>query len=510
MGESAPTVIGLDVGTSTVEAVVFTVDGAPGPATSRDVATVASADGTVTQDPDDLHRVVLDVLADAVARTDRRVDAIAVTTAMHALVGLDDDDRAVTPLVTWADTRATDIVADWRRDGTAGFVHQRTGVPLHPMAPVAKLAWFTAHRDTPPVARWADLKALVSSWLTGAAVTEISTASGWGLMDLRTGTWDPDALRLAGVTPDDLPPIVPTTAARPLVRSAADRTGLDVGTPVVAGAADGPCANLGVGATEPGVAGLSLGTSGAVRVVVDHVPEPVPDGLFCYALDAKRRVLGGALSNGGNIVDWLADVFTDPVASSADDRHRDRFSAVDALAAAAPPGSDGLVMVPYLVAERAPLWDPTVPAAYLGLRRRHRRPHLVRAAFEGVAAGLGAITDRIAAVQPVTAVRATGGAFASPLWRTLVAAAVARPVTIPDVVGGSATGAAALGLVALGVTDDPVAARAMLTAETTAEAGAEPVPVPSGLRDAAVATRRSLGSLAARDDRVADAFGTAR
>lgn len=502
MTPTVPLVIGLDVGTSSVKAVVFGTDGTPGTVVRRAVSTTSDGHGQITQDVDQLRDATLGALAEAVAQAPRRPDAVAVCTAMHGLAGLDEAGRPLTQLAIWADHRATGIVGAWKQAGTAAFVHDRTGVPLHPMAPLAKLAWFAeVEPDTAErVARWVDIKALVLQWLTGEAVTEISSASGWGLMDIRSHVWDRDALELARVDETRLPEIESPTATRPVTAGSAEAVGLSAGTPVILGAGDGPLGNVGVGAIRPGVAGLSLGTSGAVRVVVDQVPESVP-GLFCYALTEDTWVLGGAVSNGGNITRWLADaVLADP----SGDPKRDR-DAVLALAASAGPGSEGLVMLPYLEAERAPLWDAEMPGAYLGLRRGHSAAHFARAALEGVSAGLGVVADQIASRGALTEVRATGGTMRSPLWRALVGAALGRPMTVGHALAGSALGAATMALVALGVADDLASARRLLVDDGGSTD--DPVAVSVELADAAAATRRRVAALGAQLARTTSIYG---
>src|SRR5213078_248786 len=143
------------------------------------------------------------------------------------------------------------------------------------------------------------------------------------------------------------------------------------GTPVVVGAADGPLGNLGSGAIAPGVAGLSLGTSGAIRMAVadPHIDEHRT--LFCYALTDSLWIVGGAVSNGGIVIRWAGRSLAPDLPGTSGDRTADE--ALLDLAASVPAGSDGLLMLPYLLAERAPLWDPDVPGAYLGLRRDHTR-----------------------------------------------------------------------------------------------------------------------------------------
>ena len=180
------------------------------------------------------------------------------------------------------------------------------------------------------------------------------------------------------------------------------------------------------------------------------VPEPKVDAdgtLFCYALTDSAWVIGGAISTGGVVIRWAGDSLAPDVAATAGDAGPD--AALLELAASAPAGSAGLMMLPYLLAERAPLWDPDLPGAYLGLRREHTRAHLVRAAVEGVCMQMRVILDRLDDVHPVSSVRATGGVFRSPLWREVMAATLDRPLFVFGSAEGTALGAAALGLFAL-------------------------------------------------------------
>ena len=233
-----------------------------------------------------------------------------------------------------------------------------------------------------------------------------------------------------------------------LSEAAAAATSLPTGLPVAVGAADGPLGNLGTGAIRPGVAGLCLGTSGAVRMAVPK-PSFDPAGrLFCYALTDDLWVAGGAVSNGGNTIRWAGETFAPDLVAQG---HADE--AVLELAAAAPAGSDGLLMLPYVLSERAPLWDPTLTGAFLGIRAHHGRGHFIRAALEGVCLQLYAIVDSLDSVAEVWAVRATGGPFRSNLWREVMAAVLGRPLSVHADAGGTALGAAALGWFALGGAD---------------------------------------------------------
>jgi gluconokinase len=251
---------------------------------------------------------------------------------------------------------------------------------------------------------------------------------------------------------------------------------------VVLGATDGPLGNLGTGALGRGIAGLTLGTSGAVRMVVDE-PRPDPAGaLFCYALTDERWVVGGPVSNGGIVVRWAQEALAPGLGGDAE---------LLELAASVPAGSDGLMMLPYLLPERAPLWAPELPGAYLGLRRRHTRAHLARAAMEGVCLQLAFILGRLEALEPVTEVRATGGALRAQLWRDILAATLDRPLVAVGDAEGTALGSAALGLLALGRADSLEAALELLPSPSMSE----PVEPDPALVEAYARTRAALPQL---------------
>jgi gluconokinase len=462
----AEVVVGVDVGTSATKVVAFGLGAAWRQAALREYPLLQPAPGRQVQDPEAITSAVVAALAEvARAAAGARVVGVSVSTAMHGLLALDETMTPLTPVITWADARSVAEAAALRADGTAALLHRTTGTPVHPMTPQSKLMWFARHEpELAARARWwVGLKDYVLYRLTGRLVAELSSASATGLLDMAARQWSPMATDLAGVRISQLPPIVPTTTALPLAADVADKVGLPPGTPVVAGAADGPLGNLGTGAVHAGVAGLSLGTSGAIRAVV---PRPAVDDagrLFCYALTDTDWVVGGAVSNGGIVVRWAREVFG----------ARSDAEAL-ALAEATPPGSDGLVMLPYLLAERAPLWDPDIPGAFLGVRRHHTRGHFVRAAVEGVCLQVSGILADLEQICPVREVRATGGALRAALWRDTMAAALNRPVLVTGDAEGTALGAAALGLYALGRTDSLFAG----VAELAGPGEAEVVPVP--------------------------------
>jgi gluconokinase len=447
---TGPIILALDVGTTGVKAVAFDLASPWRHVAIREYPLLEPQPGWQVQDPESMMSATTAAAGECTSVVGgAEVIAVAVSAAMHGLLALDAALRPLTPLITWADARASQQARFLQTSGQAGELHRTTGTPIHPMTPLTKLMWFAQNEpQTWTRARWwVGLKDYLLYQLTGTLVTELSSASGTGLLDMATRTWSPAATALSGVSMDQLPPIVATTATLTLSPGAAQQVALPAGLPVIAGAADGPLGNLGTRAITPGVAGLSLGTSGAIRMAV---PKPQVDeggALFCYALTDSVWVVGGAVSNGGVVIRWAGDSLAPDVSAPAGGLADE---ALLSLAATVPPGSDGLVMVPYLLAERAPLWDPDLPGAYLGLRREHTRAHLIRAAVEGVCRQLAVITDSLDRIAPVTSVRVTGGTFRSPLWREVMAASLNRPLHLVAAAEGTALGAAALGLFALG------------------------------------------------------------
>ncbi|MEU4692722.1 gluconokinase [Actinoplanes sp. NPDC023714] len=453
-------VIGIDTGTTATKGVATGPAGELRALTSVHYPLSVPGPGRAELDPEQLAAAAIKALVD-VAKECRengdRVIAIGLSAFLHALVPMAADGRPLGPLITWADNRAAEQA---ERIADKKALQARTGTPVHPMSPLTKLAWFAENepgtlRDTP---RWGGVKELVVAALAEAPfVVDLSVASGTGLYDIHSRQWDPEAVETARVRREQLAEVVPTTTSLRLKREVASAAGLDAGVPLIIGAADGPLANLGVGATPAGIAAVSLGTSGALRTVVDRPTSDEAGRLFCYALTEDRWVIGGAVNNAGSVVRWAGESFAAgferPGAEGEDADERDAALLLEAAGVKA--GSDGLLCLPYLLGERAPWWRPGLRGAYLGLRREHTRPHLVRAAVEGVCQQLALVRDSFDAEgNTLTEIRATGGAVASELWTGILASALDLPVAVADTPEGTALGACLLARHALGELPD--------------------------------------------------------
>ncbi len=290
--------------------------------------------------------------------------------------------------------------------------------------------------------------------------------------------------------PQDLPGSVRALVERAMEKDPADRFATAA---ALADAARTAAQDQTLPDQRPGVAAVSIGTSGALRVLVEQ-PVTDPQGrVFCYELSDERWVVGGAINNGGVVLDWVADALAPDLGEHSQAELLD-------LAGQVPAGSEGLVMLPYLLSERAPHWSAVPRGAYVGLMRHHGRGHLVRAAVEGVcqqlAVVLGSVRD---AGNEIREVRATGGFARSELWRQMLTDALGTDVGFPQSREGSAFGAALLGMQALGLVESiEVAAELVQIDEVChpgpdADAYARQRPVFAALYDALEPAFRALG-----------------
>src|SRR3954451_19103315 len=495
-------VLGVDIGTTATKVVAFDAEGREHASAAAGYPLDEPRPGYAVQDPEAIRRAVAGAVAEVAgaAGDGTAVKGLCFSAAMHTLLAVDAEGAPLTPSITWGDTRAAEQAERLRAAPGGLELHRRTGTPLHPMSPLAKLVWFREEEPEVFAAawRWIGIKEYVVAGLTGEWVVDHSIASETGLLELATLDWDREALESAGIDRDRLSPLVPSThVLRRLEPDAARELGVRADCPIVIGASDGALANLGVGAVHPGVAACSIGTSGALRVMVED-PAVDPQGrVFCYALTPGRWSVGGAINNGGVVLEWARDA----LAPDAEDR-----PAVLELAAAAPPGSAGLLMLPYLLGERAPHWSPLPRGAYVGLTRAHRREHLVRAAIEGVCLQLALVLEsRRAAAAEVHEIRASGGFARRGLWRHLLSDVLGIDFGYPQAPGASSFGAALLGMEALGIVASfDVAADLVHIAEVhrpepdAAEVYAELLPIFGDLYDALLPAFRALGRVGGR------------
>ncbi|MES2103453.1 MAG: gluconokinase [Pseudomonadota bacterium] len=491
--------LGVDIGTTSTKAVLFTQAGAVVAQHAVEYPLIGDAPGMAEQDPVQIYSAVLATIRQAVilaGATAADISLVSFSAAMHSLIALDKDNNLLSNSITWADNRASVWAARIREEMGGHAIYLRTGTPIHPMSPLCKLVWLRHERADlfNRTARFAGIKEYVFFRLFGKWMVDYSIASATGLFNLEQLAWDQGALQLAGISERQLSTLVPTTRhVQGLPQNVAAQLGLAADTPFVLGANDGVLSNLGVNAIQPGQVAVTIGTSGAMRTVVDR-PVTDPSGsTFCYALTDRHWVVGGPVNNGGNIFKWVRDELATAEAESARRAGIEPYEALTAIAAGIRPGSEGLLFHPYLAGERAPLWNSDLRGSFFGLATHHRKEHMIRAALEGVIFNLYSILPVVEnLIGPTQRMMATGGFARSPLWRQMMADIFDREVVVPESVESSCLGAAVLGLFALGKIGSLEAISGMVGATHRHMPIAENVAVYARLRPIFLAIPRKL------------------
>ena len=394
-------------------------------------------------------------------RGGRRVRAIGLSGQMHGSVFLDKSDRVIRPALLWNDQRTTDQcrAIEQAAGGRAALIAMVNNVALTGFT-APKILWL---RDCEPrnFARLATVllpKDYIQLKLTGERVSDVGDASGTLLLNVRTRRWHAGLISRLKLDRSLFPPLVESSEVTGRLRpEAAAELGLSAGAIVVGGTGDQPAGAVGNGIVSRGIVSATLGTSG---VIFAHSDRMVPNRQgnlqsFCHAVSGAWCVFGCMLSAGGALA-WLRDTLWPDDVAAIRRRGGDPgqlYPAMIEQAAAVPPGSGGLVFLPYLTGERCPYPDPNARGAFVGLTARHHRGHLVRAVLEGVTMGL---RDQVELFRSggvaVRQVRAGGGGARSKFWRQMQADMFGAPVATINTSEGAAYGAALLAGVGAGAT----------------------------------------------------------
>jgi xylulokinase len=437
--------LGLDLGTSSVKALLLAEDGDILGEGSASYPVHSPRPGWAESSPEDWWNAVVEATQTAIGRRGAEVAAIGLSGQMHGVVLADDRGRPLRPAILWADTRSAEQLATYR--GLDEDARERLANPPAVGMAGPTLLWLRNHEpETYAYARWAlQPKDWLRLRLTGEAAAEPSDASATLLYNLFSDDWDNTIVEALGLRPGLLAPLVASAeVAGTLTREAAKFLGLRAELPVAAGAADTAAAMLGGGLLRPGLVQLTVGTGGQI-VAPKSAPEPDPHRRthLYRAATPDLWYSMAAIQNAGLALEWARST----LGASWHDVYEEAF--------AVSPGAGGVVFLPYLSGERTPRFDADARGAWVGLGLEHDRGHLLRAALEGVAfallEGLEALEE---AGTTVPELRLAGGGTAEEPWQQLLADVLGRPLRVlPGGVAAvaSARGAALLAGAASGV-----------------------------------------------------------
>jgi gluconokinase len=437
-------VIAVDIGTSSAKGLAVLQDGSVLATFQKSYPLLNPQPGFVEQNPEVIVNSVIDLLKDVIDKSGTQsLLCIAFSSAMHGVMAVDKEGKPLTHLMTWADTRSADQAKKLKSQPLGQQLYEITGTPIHPMSPICKLLWLKENqgRIFNDTFKFVGIKEYLFFKLFGEWVVDFSIASASGLLDVNKLTWSPKALSAVGMSEDRLSKLVsPTTSFTSVKSDQAKRIGLDKPVPFVIGASDGCLANLGSNVTRKGDLAITIGTSGAVRMTV---PNFIPDKkgrIFHYILKEKMFVAGGATNNGAALLTWFDQNFNG----------KDTASFVTE-AEKIGPGAEGLLFLPYLMGERAPIYDPAARGVFFGVGIHHGRGHFRRAILEGICFEVCSIVESMKSLGSVKRVIASGGFIKSPFWVQILSDMLGKEILVSSANDASTMGAARLGFEAMGI-----------------------------------------------------------
>ena len=439
----------LNLGLKSMRAIVFDDRGRRLLTAARPVHTFLEGD-RIEQDPAEWRRLTLEVLAEATATPAIRdaLKAITITTSACNLVCTAPDGSALGRAMLVSDTRAATEATDLATNPLF-LSHAATSGNLRaePSMTLPRLLWLRNHDP----ARWNHSRFFLSSnaWLiaqlTGITITDPLNAEKSGFQT-SSNSYPAELLDNLGIPAEKLAPVAPIlSTVGPLLPDIAAAAGLaNRNIPVILTTYDAICGVFGTAAGQQGIACDVSGTVTSLRTISTSPPTGPLQGLFSQHIPSTGlHIVGGSNNLGGGLIEWVRQCFYES--------NPDAYDAIESDAATAGPGADGLVFLPYLLGERAPLWDPTARGVFFGIERRHGRPEMVRAVMESAACAMAWLRDALESLTgPIRSIRATGGLARLRLISQLKADILGVPVEITDEFESTALGASFLCQLATG------------------------------------------------------------
>jgi len=453
-----PYILALDVGTSSTRTLLFDATGSTIPSVhaQRPYKLTVTDEGEVSVDADALVEVVAQTVNDALKAAGsmaQQIGAVAIDTFWHSLLGVDASNNPLTPVITWEDTRPYEAAEELASQLNAEEIHQCTGAPLHASFWPAKLRWLATNQpDTfKCVTQWISFGEYLHRKFLGKSVCALAMASATGLLNTRDRAWDSDLMKVLGVRPEQLPPLGDThDSLRGLSAEYASAWPALRNVPWFPAIGDGAAAAVGSGCANTGTWSLTIGTSSAIRVVLPPERAVPPAGLWMYLIDAKRAIMGGALSEGGNMLTWLDSTLKLPALADA-----------EPLIAFLKPDSHGLTILPFISGERSMGWHAKARMTIMNLHTGTSPAELLRAGMEALAYQLDAVYEQLRETLkegdalPNPQIVGSGGALlGSRTMQSILADTLGTPIYPSLDHEASARGVALLALEALDIIPD--------------------------------------------------------
>lgn len=450
---------GVDVGTTGARCAIFDLRGQPVAGHYCDYGAHYPRPGWVEQDSRLLIDRTMEACRGAVqgAGIDpRRIAAIGFCAQRSVACPVAADGSPVRPMFSWQDARTSEEVEELRALISADEYYAVNGLPLGTTWIITKLLWMRKHEPQAweRTARWVQNQDVVlRAFGADDYYTDLCCAVFYGVWDVHRATWNTPLLERLGLSPELFGrPTAPGTQVGVIGPAVSEQTGFAVGTPVCMGAGDQNCSVLGMGAVEPGLATVTLGTAGLAILATQRALAGFGGMMITHHAVAGMWEVEGLSNAAAASLRWLRDVMATREQDLEASGGPSAYQQLDALAASTGIGSRGLLFLPYLATAATPRWNPQARAAFIGLSFAHGRAEMARAVMEGVTLEIRDMLHQWRAADlDVDRLRIGGGATRSALWNQIQADVYGRPVETLQVTESTSLGAAVMGGVGAGV-----------------------------------------------------------
>jgi len=418
-------IITIELGTNAVRIFAFSLNGTTIGSMKGYYPTFHSQPDYSEQDPEQIFITMLYVLKNLINEyihpKKYKVTSVCFSSSMHSTLAVDKHGIPLGNAFTWADNRAKKEAKEIKASALEDVMYNSTGMPLHPMSPMLKIAWMKNNdkQKFQQAGKFLSIKSYVIHQLTGEYMIDYSLACASGMLNIHKIAWEPEALAFAGITSDKLPALASVFAtAGTLKKDYQNSLGLSADTKILIGSSDGCLATLGAGIWNSDKATITIEDSSAVRVVGKKILHDEKKRVFNYLITEDCFVSGGPSNSGGGTFEWFAKQFGD-FTSAYDLNSCMNSLLLEASKVAA--GSAGLLFLPYLLGERAPIWNPDARGMYFGINIKHERQHFMRATIEGILYEIYSVGKMINEHRHISALSVNGSFATIPLCAQIIA-----------------------------------------------------------------------------------------
>ena len=447
-------IITIEIGTGAIRVAAFDLNGNMLGSLKGSYPTFHAKPDFSEQDPEQIFITMLYILKNFINEKIHpkkyTVVCLCFSSAMHSVLPIDKNGVPLGNAMVWSDNRAKKEADDLKNSELGKSLYSATGTPIHAMSPLNKITW-VKNNDRERFAaaqKFLSIKTYIIQQLTGEYVVDYSVASATGMLNIHTLQWEDHALQHAGIGKEKLADIVSVFYSQAKLKQEYQTLlGLHDKVKLIIGSSDGCMATLGAGVWGDGKATVTLEESGAVRVFGKEVLQDETQRLFNYVLTEGNYISGGPTNNAGSVFEWYAKQFGD---------FKKAFDLEDCVetliddATKVPAGSEGLIFLPYLQGERAPIWNANARGVYFGLNIRHEQQHFVRATIEGILYAIYSIGKSLEEHRTFKSLSANGTFASYPFWTQMMADIFNKPVHIKQ---GSGSDSVALGSFLLSATE---------------------------------------------------------